>query len=211
MQSLPDSRVDDAAAVMAAAMARSPAYVYFLRGTATWRESALRWIFVRNIAVMRGKNPASVRAVCNRDGAVLATYILSSPDEVLTDWDLVMSGMLLIPVYFGWAVFTRMREVMAALVRAELDSFDARPSSEVLVLTRLSVRPDLQGRGLGSLCLRHVLEEAASGGKVVRLATQEARNERLYRRLGFEVANEIPFESGSHVFRSWLMEAKPKS
>lgn len=209
VQPLPASRVDDAAAVMAAALAPSPAYVYILGGTAPWRESALRWILSRNVAVMRSKNPAAVRAFFDRDGAIIATYILSTPDEVLSDWDIVVSGMLLIPLYFGWAVFTRMREVMAWLVRAERDSFDARPASEVLVLTRLSVRPDMQGRGLGSMCVRRVLEEAASAGKVVRLATQDARSMRLYCRLGFEVVSQKPFDAGSHVFESWLMESKP--
>lgn len=209
VQLLPASRGEEAAAVMAAALATSPAYAYTLRGTLSCNESALQWILSHNIAIMRRKNPASPRAVLDHDGAVLAAFILYSPDEVMNECDIAGSDLRLIPTYYGGAVFSRMREVLTWVAHADQEAYDDRPASEVLVLSRLGVRRDVQGRGLGSVCVRRAVEEAEAAGKILRLATQEFGNMQLYTRLGFDVVSQKRFDSGSHVFDTWFMESRP--
>jgi ribosomal protein S18 acetylase RimI-like enzyme len=61
-----------------------------------------------------------------------------------------------------------------------------------LYIAVLEVAPELQGRGLGTAVLLHVLERAAAERRSVALRVHRAnvRARRLYERLGFRVAGE---------------------
>ena len=58
-------------------------------------------------------------------------------------------------------------------------------------VTRIEVRPDRQGQGIGTTVLRRLLEQGHEAGKAVSLHVFE-RNPagELYRRLGFTVTGE---------------------
>jgi GNAT superfamily N-acetyltransferase len=206
IQTLPASKVDEAANVMAKAFVSSPAYVYFLRGTPDFRRGALAWILVRNLQAVRRRNPAALRCVLAPDGAVLATYMVTARGDRPTEWDMLACGLLLLPLRFGAAVYMRMRRVMAWVDAASRDAF-AESDCELL-FERLTVRPDWQGRGVGSACVRHAAEEAAGQGVALRLSTQEKRNVALYKRLGFRIVLERHFvaDDPAFSFSSWFME-----
>jgi [ribosomal protein S18]-alanine N-acetyltransferase len=64
-----------------------------------------------------------------------------------------------------------------------------------LHINNLAVRPDFQGRGLGTALLRHVLECGATRGAdraTLEVRRSNAPARRLYERLGFEVAATRP-------------------
>jgi GNAT superfamily N-acetyltransferase len=56
-----------------------------------------------------------------------------------------------------------------------------------MILDQLGVRPDAQGRGIGSALLRHAIGRAASENQSVALWTVTDQARRLYEKLGFEV------------------------
>ncbi len=79
--------------------------------------------------------------------------------------------------------------------------FAASPD-QVLVLHLLLVRPSLQGRGIGTALVRHVLDLAESRGcRTVRLDTG-SRNipaVSLYRKTGFRIAAAAPMLVGGKI------------
>jgi len=72
------------------------------------------------------------------------------------------------------------------------------------------VRPDMQGKGVGTHALKQALDEADDAGLPVMLATQEERNIRFYRRLGFEVVrtDDIAFNISSTMIRQPIPNQK---
>jgi ribosomal protein S18 acetylase RimI-like enzyme len=208
IQALPATKIDEAAIVMADAFLDSPGYVYFLRGTPDFRRRALSWIMARNLRAVRRRDRAALRCVLAPDGAVVATYIVTARDGRPTYWDLVACGMLLVPLRFGAGVFARMRRVVAWFTAASRDAFVENEGD--LLLERMTVRPDFQGRGVGTACVRHAAEEAAARGVALRLSTQETRNVALYGRLGFRVVFERDYvaEDPEFSFHAWFMELR---
>lgn len=63
-----------------------------------------------------------------------------------------------------------------------------------MVLSKIEIDPNFQGRGVGTSIINGVLAEARARGKAVRLQVFKV-NERaraLYRRLGFRETGETP-------------------
>ncbi len=58
----------------------------------------------------------------------------------------------------------------------------------------LAVRPDLQGRGLGTLLATRGLASCDERGATTWLCTAEARDVVLYERLGFTVVGQVPLD-----------------
>lgn len=78
--------------------------------------------------------------------------------------------------------------------RSYAEALGTRPH---LVLERMAVSKNQRGGGIGTATLAGALAvDADAKGLPVVLTTQEARNVRFYRRLGFEVALEEEFPPG---------------
>lgn len=219
VQALPAALSAEAACVMADALANSPGYVYFLRGDEPFRRRALTWFLERNIAAVRRRSPNALRGVLSADGRVIAAFMLTSSAAQPTDWDLLVSGLLLLPLFYGVPVLRRMLETMAWFKDAGAAYFSGpargadaggRPPAPAaaLVLERMTVRPDCQGKGIGTACVLAAVAEARAAGAAVRLATQERRNVALYERLGFVTVGERDFVASEPAFayHSWFME-----
>ncbi|MBC9715005.1 GNAT family N-acetyltransferase [Streptomyces sp. TRM66268-LWL] len=70
-----------------------------------------------------------------------------------------------------------------------------RPAEDCHWLEHFYLRPDLQGRGLGSAVLRTLLARADAAGDTVRLnVLQDSPARRLYERHGFELESEDPVD-----------------
>lgn len=93
------------------------------------------------------------------------------------------------------------------ILRAEkLDRMIARhlPTGERQFYLRMAaVRPDLQGQGLGGLCIRRGLRVADEAGLPTALETATASNVGLYRALGFATVSEWKVARGGPQF--WTM------
>jgi ribosomal protein S18 acetylase RimI-like enzyme len=70
-----------------------------------------------------------------------------------------------------------------------------------LYIARIEIRPDWQGRGIGSAVIRSLMQEAASSGRALTLDVLHGndRARALYERLGFQsfAQNE------THIFMRW--------
>ena len=77
-------------------------------------------------------------------------------------------------------------------------SYCAALTAKGCLLERMVVVPALQGKGVGSKCLKEALDAVAGRGQGVLLATQEARNVRFYEGLGFETIHETDFHEDFH-------------
>jgi len=73
-----------------------------------------------------------------------------------------------------------------------------------IIIVDIALIPERRGRGIGAELIGQVLEQAAQSGKSVQLHVEKSnRAERLYRRLGFEIAADagmywrmiLPFRS----------------
>ncbi len=71
----------------------------------------------------------------------------------------------------------------------EVLAFEAREDD--VYITRIEVRPDRQGHGIGTAVLRRLLDQAYDAGRTVSLHVFEITPAReLYRRLGFTTSRE---------------------
>ncbi|MBM7815003.1 GNAT family N-acetyltransferase [Saccharothrix algeriensis] len=93
--------------------------------------------------------------------------------------------------------------------RAERAFGPHRPTGPAWFLGTVGVRPDRQGRGLGSAVIRPGLAAADEAGAPAYLETTGDRNVRLYRRLGFEVTAEVQLPDGGPL--TWCMSRPPRA
>ncbi len=101
----------------------------------------------------------------------------------------------------GWAGMARARAVQAAMARHF-------PRAPHWYLAFLGVHPQAQGRGLGSLLLRHHLARIDAENAAAWLETARPRNVALYRRHGFEVVATFrpdpPYDDGGpEIYGMW--------
>ncbi|SHE58145.1 GNAT family N-acetyltransferase [Streptoalloteichus hindustanus] len=82
-----------------------------------------------------------------------------------------------------------------------------KPAEPHWWLATVGVRPDLQGRGLGTAALKAGLVEVDRSGQPAFLETSDERNVRLYQRLGFEVTAELDIPGGGP--HTWFMRREP--
>jgi ribosomal protein S18 acetylase RimI-like enzyme len=77
------------------------------------------------------------------------------------------------------------------------------PKEPHLYLAVVGVRPEQQGKGLGSALLRPGLEHADNLGLPAYLESSNIRNVPLYERHGFEVAEEVQLPRGPSMWLMW--------
>jgi GNAT superfamily N-acetyltransferase len=95
----------------------------------------------------------------------------------------VRSGMLGLPLGFGWAGFRRLVEY-DELQRKLHDKYATAPH---WFLATIGVDPAHQGQGIGSALIAPVLARADESGTPCYLETHTTGNVRLYERHGFQV------------------------
>jgi ribosomal protein S18 acetylase RimI-like enzyme len=85
---------------------------------------------------------------------------------------------------------------------------EMKPS--VMKLEQLYLLPELHGRGLGRLMLRHVEEQARMRGRTTLILQTNKRNDiaiAFYRKAGFAVREEAVFDiGGGYVMDDYVME-----
>jgi len=78
------------------------------------------------------------------------------------------------------------------------------PSEPCYYLFAIAVSPDQQGRGLGSLMMKHALRDIDAAGMPVYLENSKPRNTPFYARHGFRVLDEIqPAPDCPPLWRMW--------
>lgn len=190
--------LDEAARLVAAAFADSPTYVYICQGD----QRFLQWMFSRNLWLRLGTRANNCVIT---DDELVCTFMLVTPDVPAVGlWGMLRAGILLAPLRFGMPTVRRLLEVKDWFEEQE-HALRADSPYPVCALERMSVRPDQQGKGLGSKALKEALDYTDSQGWGVILATQLDRNVVFYQRLGFTVV----FEADYHDIHSWFMRRPP--
>ena len=222
----------EAAHVMAQAFCDSPSYAYMFESVPnrTKRTAALQWLFTQNLKLLAdsgvvahkicvhpqqqddattNKPPTTTTTTTIMVGTVLCTPVTQTELTVST---MLYYGLYQIPFRFGWRPMKRLLATIDEF-QAVWNSIDTTTATATtaIQLERMTIRPDYQGRGIGSRALRHVL---SSNKEVpsVRLATQEERNVQFYQRLGFRVVHHQTMghdDNGSSSYPSWFMVRDP--
>lgn len=204
-QVLPASFIDEAATVLADAFSDSPAYNYIFQHDQEYRQHALEWLFRRNLPLVHKRCPTALRGVLNEQGEVVAAFLWTpSPHHDISTWDMVVAGLWQIPYRFGLATLMRLTAVVDAF---KADNYLYGREEDFVILERMSVRSDYRGKGLGTMSIKAAIGET---DRIMRLTTQEERNVRLYKRLGFKVVGEVDhFRDSPYKYHAWFMVREP--
>lgn len=97
----------------------------------------------------------------------------------------------------------------SALVGRGLLGIESRhPAEEHLYLVAIGVRPEQQGKGLGSALLQPGLTHADRLGLPAYLESSNIRNVPLYERKGFEITEEVELPRGPKMYLMWRPAAE---
>lgn len=77
------------------------------------------------------------------------------------------------------------------------------PTERHWYLLAIGVKPEAQGRGLGSVLMAHTLEVIDQRGEPAYLEATSPRGRTLYERFGFEVTAELVPEGGPPMWPMW--------
>ena len=174
---LEEHHIPEAASVIAEAFLDEPGTVAVVRSTPEKRLRILKKHF-RMQASMGLSQGASRCAIHN--GEIVAAMLITPPGKASTPPVVDMITIMVRSVF----------EVGPAMVcrglRSSLDDEKHRPQEPNYFLEMLAINPHLQGQGIGSLLLSHLIEMADGEGVMVYLSTTQPRTVRLYERHGFK-------------------------
>ena len=116
-------------------------------------------------------------------------------------------GAVLVEGEDGEAFASELGEIAGADAARMFELFQIldqhHPEADFWMVQILGVDPELQGRGIGSLLLGHVLERADRTGAAAYLEATTEDSARLYERHGFAQAGEIHLPDGPTLYRMW--------
>lgn len=183
MLALKEELIEDAADLVAKSFLNTPSYCEIFREKdEKLREEALKDLFLRNIKMMATIAPGTFNYHLDSEGKMDCFFMLVSKDIVPSLWDKISHGLLMIPFVAGWPAFFRL--LKASDWFDEKEATIMKDRSSYLSLQRMVVRPDSQGKGLGSATLKTALIEVADKNQLpVYLGTQDPRNVIFYQRL----------------------------
>ncbi len=118
---------------------------------------------------------------------------------------MLRTGMLIMPLKFGWAGFQRFNDVVTYTDTLH-KQFATTPH---WYLWGLGVEPTQQGKGLGGALLQPVLSRAEAAGQSCYLETHNESNLPFYQKHGFVIVSDgvVPISN----LRVWAMVRQPKS
>jgi GNAT superfamily N-acetyltransferase len=117
---------------------------------------------------------------------------------------LILTGMVITPLKFGWAEFRRFKSSVNYLDKLRERAVPSRHWD----LPTLGVDPSRQGQGVGSALLQPALALADADGLPCYLETEKQINVPFYNRHGFDVVVEVDLpKAGPHI---WTMKREPR-
>jgi GNAT superfamily N-acetyltransferase len=189
--------------MLALAFDTDAAYRYLMPDAQT-REAGLRRFFVANLRIHLPVRCTHV--MLDASDQVLATVTLRPPRGVaISTLTMLRKGLVPFALEHGRAAVKRLFWLKSAYDALEAEASRRQPHWHVHMM---AVRPDLQGQGLGSSLLRHVLDAAARSDAAAPtvLTTHLQANVTYYRRAGFEVSDERTLSPpNAEAYTVWSM------
>lgn len=196
--------IDAAALITAKSFLDSPAYVALFNVDKEQRFEILKTFFKMNIEIMRGAGAKNAtRCLRNPDdNSVLCSFMLAntrhSPNIVSLFWKMV------IPLFRKVGIVPTMKAMWIGMkVDKQLD--EIMEGREFIILERMVVHPDCQGKGIGSKCLALAMQESGFKDLPWILMTQLEINVKFYQNLGFKIVKEFDSTVNGLTFHSWVM------
>lgn len=191
-----------AGALLAAAFHDDPLFAWLIP-----REPARRaWLraFMRASVTLAASRDAAWAV--GDDGRVDAVMTAFDPDRYPPSrWARAAMALKLAPrLLIGQPPIGRGRAAARVLSATE----DAHLDGPHVYLMQIGVDGARQGRGLGKQAMGWALDQASAAGRPVWLETSNPRNLAYYRRLGFEVVDELVLPPVPPV---WTMVAHPNA
>lgn len=235
------AHTEKAAEIMMQAMIDSPSYVELLRGTASSRKPKLVWIFERNIRIVLQKSPSALRGIvqsplsssssetdtnnqkfsedgvplANDDDEIIATFMLTDSAIKLSVSDYISAGILKMPFHTGMSSFFRLLQLLPKIDPIEqykADHSNASSNESVLLLERMSVAPNHQRKGFGSMCMKAIVEDVRRLGKTLVLVTQSEGNVKFYSNFGLDVWHTMMYKPNDQfAYNNWFMKLIPSN
>jgi GNAT superfamily N-acetyltransferase len=177
-----EAQEEAVAEIQVAAFLDDPMFVFILP------DAEERRLFLRRFmtALARRSRLYAVALVTAPEFAGASLW--KGPDlRELTAGQLAACGLDRLHEWIEPAPLARYETVTAAFQR----SFDEGAPEPCWYLGVVGVAPAFQGRGLGTALMQPILDRADREGVPATLETAQPRNLPLYRRLGFEVLDEI--------------------
>ena len=194
----------DAALLTSQAFQTAPAYVAMVPDPSR-RAAFLRWLFERNFWLRLGSE--SAHCVFD-DHELIMVFMLEVPSlPRLSLWAMLRAGLAAGYLIHGFGPMRRLLATKAWFEAKEREALGERFGT-VARLERVTVLPCRQGHGVGSAALRAALQRTDALSLAVVLSTQEERNVRFYRRLGFGVIAEEGCPCGDGYW-NWIMLREP--
>ncbi len=189
--------LDRVAAILAAAFADDPAFLWLIPAGARDRDRRL-------LTLLRATAASYLRSSqdCYIDASGRSVALWTPPGR----WRVPPGSILGDLRAFRSALGMRAGHALASLWTVER----AHPRPAHWYLAFLATAPEEQGRGRGARLVGEVLEAADREGVAAYLESSNPRNLPFYQRLGFEVVNEVrlPF-SGPPVYLLWRGAGQP--
>ncbi|MBC3185547.1 GNAT family N-acetyltransferase [Corynebacterium sp. zg-331] len=190
---------DAAVEILSGAFAADPAFARVTPLAAVEAPRALRDLFYLQLA--QDYEPAGAIDVAEEEGTILGVALWSPPGATAS----LLARTRLARGYaaiFGRNVITRYRR------ERELGTY--QPKFPHWYLYTLAVRPEAQGKGVGSALLRRGTQRA--GHTAVYLEASTPHSAQLYARFGFVPLGELPHRGqGPSELAMWLPPTPPAS
>ncbi len=182
------------ASVLADAFADYPIYTYAILDPRN-RVRALQALF--GVETTYALKYGTIHATSDQLEGVM--YCLPSTSMFLSNWRMVKSGALKLPLKIGMG-FIKRQGIISSVHDAMRVKHASFPHT---YLWNIGVKPELKGQGHAGRLVRHLLEELAIKNEPCYLETAREINVRLYEHLGFKLmeAREIPGTS----ITTWAM------
>lgn len=171
------------------------------------RPARMQWLMSR---VVRIQSDLCEGFGARRGGALACVGFWQPPSaREMGLVDMVRHGLIAAPFALGLRSTRRAVRIQFAMEHRRTEVLAGRAA---WCLHTFGVDPSLQGQGVGTAVLRGELArlDARAEAHPIVLETQTEANVWFYRRLGFEVVDETPFEYGTCGFTSWIMMREPR-
>ncbi|MFW9922487.1 MAG: GNAT family N-acetyltransferase [Candidatus Thorarchaeota archaeon] len=162
-----------------------------------------KWPLVFAVPVKYGLRYGSIFAPTKEVSA--AAVWLPSSSINMNLWRMLLSGAIPHAMKLGSQIGNQISSVFSIIEKQHFEYLKTNPRFAYLYV--LGVDPENQGKGLGSLLVKKMME-ALPANIPIYLETETKSNVKFYEKLGFEVLNELMVPLLDKVM--WEMEWKNK-